>query len=422
MKDNISSRKIAVDSIYNIIYNDSFSDIIVRKNKDLFTDNRDFTLYQKIVLGSLERIFELDFIISELSNIKFNKIDKIILSILRCAIYELMYLESKDYAVINEYVNLTVINKRKFSKGYVNAILRNFLRNKNKLLDNVINSTNEQVRYNINQEIIDYFKLNYSNYDKILMSFYDINPLTVRANKDIDLSEEVLFKKTKYDNFYLVKDPQEFFLSDYFKNNKVSIQSLGSYIAGRCLDAKDNNLVLDLCSAPGTKARQILDSFNGGHIVSNDIDKNKNRLIEENLKYFGKNRYEIRNFDATVEIKEFREKFDRVLIDVPCSNLGLISKKPEIRFKRTMNYIYDISNIQKKIIDCAIKYLKVGGVLVYSTCTYGNLENLDNYNYLKSILDVYAIDNEDYIQIDNYTHKSNGFFIARFKKVRWLYA
>lgn len=326
MKDNISSRKIAVDSIYNIIYNDSFSDIIVRKNKDLFTDNRDFTLYQKIVLGSLERIFELDFIISELSNIKFNKIDKIILSILRCAIYELMYLESKDYAVINEYVNLTVINKRKFSKGYVNAILRNFLRNKNKLLDNVINSTNEQVRYNINQEIIDYFKLNYSNYDKILMSFYDINPLTVRANKDIDLSEEVLFKKTKYDNFYLVKDPQEFFLSDYFKNNKVSIQSLGSYIAGRCLDAKDNNLVLDLCSAPGTKARQILDSFNGGHIVSNDIDKNKNRLIEENLKYFGKNRYEIRNFDATVEIKEFREKFDRVLIDVPCSNLGLISK------------------------------------------------------------------------------------------------
>lgn len=195
MKDNISSRKIAVDSIYNIIYNDSFSDIIVRKNKDLFTDNRDFTLYQKIVLGSLERIFELDFIISELSNIKFNKIDKIILSILRCAIYELMYLESKDYAVINEYVNLTVINKRKFSKGYVNAILRNFLRNKNKLLDNVINSTNEQVRYNINQEIIDYFKLNYSNYDKILMSFYDINPLTVRANKDIDLSEEVLFKR-----------------------------------------------------------------------------------------------------------------------------------------------------------------------------------------------------------------------------------
>lgn len=193
---------------------------------------------------------------------------------------------------------------------------------------------------------------------------------------------------------------------------------MGSYIAGRCLDAKDNNLVLDLCSAPGTKARQILDSFNGGHIVSNDIDKNKNRLIEENLKYFGKNRYEIRNFDATVEIKEFREKFDRVLIDVPCSNLGLISKKPEIRFKRTMNYIYDISNIQKKIIDCAIKYLKVGGVLVYSTCTYGNLENLDNYNYLKSILDVYAIDNEDYIQIDNYTHKSNGFFIARFKKVR----
>ena len=186
------------------------------------------------------------------------------------------------------------------------------------------------------------------------------------------------------------------------------------------LDPKENTKILDLCAAPGTKTSYIGEyTKNKADIIANDISKDKLPLIKENIDRLGLENIELTSFDASIFKKEYENAFDYVLVDAPCSGLGVMGRKPEIRYNRTMEDIKNLAKLQRDILDQAIKYLKKDGILVYSTCTVGNIENKDNFSYLsgKDDLNIIPIDGKDYIEYVNYIDKTDGFFISKFKKI-----
>jgi 16S rRNA (cytosine967-C5)-methyltransferase len=176
---------------------------------------------------------------------------------------------------------------------------------------------------------------------------------------------------------------------------------------------------LDLCAAPGTKTTYIGEYTNDrAKIIANDISESKNHLIRENIERLKLNNIIITNFDAARLKEEYIEKFDYILCDAPCSGLGVMGKKPEIRYNRNIEDIKELSKLQRDILDSAVKYLKKGGFLVYSTCTLGYEENIKNFNYLMDMKELKncPISGKKYLEYANHIDHTDGFFIAKFEK------
>lgn len=175
-----------------------------------------------------------------------------------------------------------------------------------------------------------------------------------------------------------------------------------------------------MCAAPGTKTSFLAELCeNSSKIIANDISFNKLSKINENIKRLNLKNIEITNFDATLLKEDYKEKFDYILCDLPCSGLGVMDRKPEIRYNRTMEDVKNLSKLQKNILDRAFLYLKQGGTLVFSTCTIGNIENKDNFTYLskKKRLKNIKINEKEYIEFNSFEDDTDGFFITKFEKI-----
>ena len=215
-----------------------------------------------------------------------------------------------------------------------------------------------------------------------------------------------------------------------FKDGLFTIQDVSSMIVGKVMNPKENSQVLDVCSAPGGKTTHLATLMNNtGKVVSRDIFDHKLKLIQSTVNRLGLTNVEIESFDASILDKNSIDKFDYVLADVPCSGLGIIRRKPEIKYK-SKGELKDLPNIQKNILDNASKYVKIGGTLIYSTCTIQDNENmevvkefLDNNNNFKlvPINEVKVdLDNQEngYLKIYPNIHDIDGFFIAKLERVR----
>ena len=215
-----------------------------------------------------------------------------------------------------------------------------------------------------------------------------------------------------------------------FKDGLFTIQDVSSMIVGKVMNPKENSKVLDVCSAPGGKTTHLATLMNNtGKVVSRDIFDHKLKLIQSTVNRLGLTNVDIESFDASILDKNSIDKFDYVLADVPCSGLGIIRRKPEIKYKAKAE-LKDLPKIQKNILDNASKYVKVGGTLIYSTCTIQDNENmevvkefLDNNNNFKlvPINEVKVdLDNQEngYLKIYPNIHDIDGFFIAKLERVR----
>lgn len=153
-------------------------------------------------------------------------------------------------------------------------------------------------------------------------------------------------------------------------------------MASLFLAPKENSKVLDICASPGGKTCHLAQIMNNsGEITANDLYTQRLELIKENVNRLGVTNVHIRNFDATVLNEKYLNYFDYILLDAPCSSTGIIRKKPEIKLKRTEDECLNLVKIQREIFQLALKYLKVGGFIVYSTCSILNMENEDNLKY-----------------------------------------
>lgn len=422
--------ELAFSILYKVINEEAKSNDEINKIAD---EASNLAFLTKNVYGVLENKIYIDYMIRKLSTIRLKKIHPSVLVILEIGIYNIHFLNTKDYAIVNELVDLTK-KKNKRSSGFVNAILRNFIRDEEEIAK--IKESDDikslSIRYSLPEELTRYIYDNYGmDYTKNFLRYINNEQiLSIRVNnlktdresllkllvdKGFEIEEGHLSK-----NAFNILNPAGLVNTSEFKEGLFTIQQEGSMKTVEILDPKENSKILDLCAAPGTKTSYIGEyTKNKANIIANDISKEKLPLIKENIDRLGLESIELTNFDASIFKKEYENTFDYVLVDAPCSGLGVMGRKPEIRYNRSMEDIKALAKLQKDILNQAIKYLKKDGILVYSTCTVGNIENKDNFSYLSAMddLNVIPIDGKDYIEYVNYIDKTDGFFISKFKKI-----
>ncbi|WP_099320365.1 16S rRNA (cytosine(967)-C(5))-methyltransferase RsmB [Anaerococcus sp. Marseille-P3625] len=396
-----------------------------------YADNLSFLT--KIIYGVLENKIYLDYMIRKLSSVRLKKIHKKTLIILEIGFYDIHFLNTKDYAIVNELVNLTKeINPR--SAGFVNAILRNFIRDEKEIAK--IKESDDlkslSIKYSMPEEITNYIFENYGiEYTKNFLRYVNSEQLiSIRVNnlktnvsdlkKLLEAKSFIVKESNISKNALIILNPSGLANSKEFKEGLFTIQQEASMKAIEVLDPKENSNILDICAAPGTKTSYIGEYVNNNSkVLANDLLADKLSLIKENIDRLSLKNIELTSFDASIYQEKLKEKFDYILVDAPCSGLGVIGRKPEIRYNRTIEDIKNLSLLQRQILENSLQYLKKGGYMIYSTCTIGKIENIENFNYLKNKedLEVVPIDGKKYLEFTNFIDHTDGFFISKFKKI-----
>lgn len=422
--------KIAHKILLNVLYKDKKSNEQINIFIDQMTNP---SLVTKIVYGVLENKIYLDYMIRKVSSIRLKKIHPKVLTILEIGFYNIHFLNTKDYAVVDQLVELTKANNKK-STAFVNALLRNFIRYEDEIAK--IKESDDikslSIRYSLKEDLTRYIYDNYGmDYTKKFLRYINSEQvISIRIN-NLKITKDKLRERLENQGFIIndglisknalrVINPSNLVNTLEFKEGYFTIQQEASMKAVEVLDPRESTRILDLCAAPGTKTSYIGECIkNNGEIIANDISFNKMDLIKENINRLGLTNIKLTNSDATIYKKEWENSFDYCLVDAPCSGLGVMGRKPEIRYNRSIDDIYNLADLQKNILKNAISYLKEGAILVYSTCTIGNIENLNNFSYLKNhkSLELMPIEGKEYIEYANFLAETDGFFISKFKKI-----
>ena len=362
-------------SYSNIVLNDAF--------KEFYLTAKEKAFITEIFYGVLRNKNFLDYMIEK--NTKVIK-KEWIRNLLRISIYQLTFMSSDAKGVVWEATEIAKKHGIAISK-FINGTLRNYLRNKDLEIKKLHDEKNYEILYSIPQYFCDILEKQYGseNLNQAIISLKKIPYLSVRVNK-LKYSEEEFEEFLKERDIQIIKKVDSVYYvnsgliinSKEFKEGKIIAQDASSYLAAKNLGAKPNDLVLDICAAPGGKTAVLAEEMeNKGEIIAIDIHQHKKKLIEENMKKLGIDIVKATVLDARNVNKQGR-KFDKILVDVPCSGYGVIRKKPEILYTKNGENIEELASLQLEILNSAADILKDGGELIYSTCTIISKENTEN--------------------------------------------
>ena len=386
-------------------------------------DDRDKALAQMLAFGAIKHKLYIDNIIKNLSSVRLKKLSVWIHNILRLGIYSLKFLDRiPPSATVNECVKLARRYGHGASAGFVNAILRKASDCGDFLPENKTGAEYLSIKYSMPLWLTEkWISDGYS--EDFFRAMNEEPPVTVRLNTLKASALPEAFEKTcltPYTYIYKGRGSVEHTFS--FKEGHIAVQDGASQKAVLALNIKKDMKVLDLCSAPGGKTAFIAQLLeNTGRVTACDIHPHKLDLIKSNLNRLGVTNTEVILNDATIFNDSFKNSFDRVLCDVPCSGLGVLRRKPDIKWTKAEFSNDELVKIQRKIIDCAVHYVKEGGILLYSTCTVNTAENEDNIKYiLETYPQLSLIDengSEAYgTQLLPHTDGTDGFFYAAFER------
>lgn len=440
-----SARKTAVKILKDVLYKNAYSNIALNNelNKSGLAP-KDKGLVTEIVYGTLKYKYTIDCILNHFIKSGLEKMDKDILNILRISIYQIRYLDKvPEFAAVNEAVELSKNKSLKLSK-LVNGVLRNYLRNKEATYYNK-NSEIDKLcfEYSFPKGIVKLFINQYSvkETEKILKGLNMTPAVTVRVNNLKTTYEEAWEElvKNRYDiregsvcpEAIIINKGSNIESNPLFKEGFITVQDESAMLVAPSMDIEEGMTILDLCSAPGGKACHIAEIMNNtGEVFAFDIHENKLSLIRDNGNRLGIKSIKCGVLDAAKYKENFKEKADRVLIDVPCSGLGIIRKKPEIKWSKEIASFDGLIKIQRNIMISASKYVKVGGKLIYSTCTLNKKENEENIKWFIRKNPQFKLEGLYYGNIDNMIYHTegyttilpnenmDGFFIAKMIKHR----
>ena len=442
------AREIALKTLVKIEKEEGYSNIVlnqvIKENKKILTE-KDISLISEIVYGVISYKITLDEIIKKYSSIKLKKISIWILNVLRMGIYQIIFLDKiPKSAAVNESVNLAKRYGHKASSNFVNAILRKVDKKDFEELFNIkddverISKTTSMPEWIIKELAKN---TNYEDIEEICKNLNKRPKINIRINRlktnIVEVKEELKKENIIYNT---ISEDEEDFLelekikdienNKLFKNGFFTIQDISAGMTAKILSPKPNELVLDACAAPGGKTTYMAELMNNkGKIIAGDIYEHRLNLIQQNAKRLGISIIETKILDATKYYKEYEAKFDKILLDVPCLGIGVIKRKPDIKWQRKPEDLQEICKIQKIILENCSKYLKTGGELVYSTCSILEEENENiikefvkkNQNFeikkVKNTIKVFEkfIKKEGYISIKP-TEKNDGFFICKLVK------
>ncbi len=379
-----------------------------------------------IYYGVIQRKITLDYILSKYCSRPLEKMDSIVVNILRCGIYQLLFMDNiPDNASVNESVKLVGQFRKTSAKGMVNAVLRNFIRDGKKINCDLSGNDALSVEYSVPVPLIE-----------ILVNDYGIKTATefleavsepaqrtyIRRNK-LKCTHEELVKSL--DGVELCTDDElcynfkngDIINTNAFKSGYFHIQGIASQICCKLLNPTENDLVLDICSAPGGKTFTMAEMMNGkGEIHAFDLHEHRVQLIKNGAERLGLRNITAKIGDALV-FNPNLPKYSKILCDVPCSGLGVIQHKPEIKYKNPADFA-DLPEIQYKIAENALKYLDTGGEMVYSTCTVHKAENEDIvWKLTANHPEIEIVENADKILLlPSDIADCDGFFMTKFRK------
>ncbi|MCR4796763.1 MAG: 16S rRNA (cytosine(967)-C(5))-methyltransferase RsmB [Ruminococcus sp.] len=394
-------------------------------------DDRGKKLCSAIYYGVIERKLTLDHIIGGLSSRPVAKLDSIILNILRCGIYQIMYMDSvPDNAAVNESVALAKKFRKTSASGMVNAVLRNFIRGGKeiKLPKKAIEAMS--VKYSAPVPLVKSLTDDYGadRAEKFLANSLEKSVTYLRRNALLCNEEEFLgalgnIKAERLREYCYTAENGDLTATAAFKKGYFHVQGLASQLCCETLAPDEQDRVLDICAAPGGKTFTMAELMNGkGEIYAFDLHEKRAELIRKGAERLRLTNIKAAAGDATVFNSDL-PKFTKILCDVPCSGLGVIGSKPEIKYKDISDFA-GLPDIQYKIVCNALNYLEKGGTLVYSTCTVRRAENEEVCErLLREHPELEAVELSELMGESFGTMATlmtpkfgSGFFIAKFRK------
>lgn len=431
------TRELALKILYKIDKEQAYSNIVlneeIKQNRKNLTE-KDIGLISEIVYGITTWRLTLDEIIKKYSKIRLKKISPWILNILRMGVYQIIFLDKiPKSAAVNESVNLAKRYGHSSSSNFVNAILRKiekadyeeFLQ----ITDDIerISKTTSMPEWIIKELL----KNNKVEEVEQICKNSNLRPLiTIRVNT-LKITKKDLIKKfdeqnIEYQEINIEENLTEDFLIinkvknienlDLFKNGYFTIQDVSAGLTAKILNPQPGEIVLDACSAPGGKTTYMAELMNNkGEIEAWDIHEHRTKLVKQNAKRLGIDIIKTQVKDASIYDKKIEEKFDKILLDVPCLGIGVIKRKPDVKWQRKIEDIKEITKIQETILKQCSKYLKQEGYLVYSTCSILKEENEDIiYKFLNENSNFEIVkDSKLSIMPDK---EKDGFFICKLYK------
>lgn len=448
MQEQINIRELVMEMLLEVTKKNAYSHVMIREVLDKYDylSTQEKSFMKRVFEGTLERMIQIDYVINQFSKVEVRKMKPVIRVIMRMSVYQILFMESvPDSAACNEAVKLA--KKKGFSTltGFVNAVLRNVARNKDAIRYPDASKDRENylcVVYSMPQWIIDLWKKQYDldTIESILQGLLEEHPVTIRlraVDRLSEISEAVeqrggrMIQHPYISNAYLLEKTDNLKQLPGYEDGAFMVQDVSSMLAVTCLGLKDNSKVLDICAAPGGKSMMAYDLMHGtGSIEARDVSEKKVWLMQDNFDRCQMDNVKAVVYDATKSDEALIGQMDYVICDLPCSGLGIMGKKRDIKYNILPESIGEIIALQEDILEKAVSYLKPGGRLLFSTCTINKKENEDHvtllsekYKLTSVSLDEYLPDElccettkKGYIQLLPGIHKTDGFFISVFEK------
>lgn len=447
MSESVNTRAIVLDILMEINENGGYSHLTINNalKKFQYLDKQDRAFITRLSQGTVEKLIYLDYVIDLYSKVCVKKMKPLIRNLMRMSVYQILFMDNvPDSAVCNEAVKITV--KRKFTtlKGFVNGVLRNIARNK----DDIKEPESLGIKYSMPEWIVNEWKAVYGREKlvKMLGAFEEESPTYVMCNTNKcsldEITESLRKQGVMVEEVNGIKNALK--ISDYdyiaglevFRQGLINVQDISSMLVGIVASPAKGNKVIDVCAAPGGKSvHMALMMQETGVVDARDISENKVYQMQETVRRIGLSNMQVNVQDALILKEQDVESADIVLCDLPCSGLGIIGRKSDIKYKMTQEKQEELVKLQREILKVVHRYVKPGGRLIFSTCTINQKENEENVRWIEenlglkpeSLLDSvpkkFVVDEttkktaeKGYIQLLPGVHGTDGFFISKFVK------
>ena len=416
-------RKLALDATSKILFDGGYSNIVINDTLKKYELNEvDRALFTRLVLGTVEKKITLEYYLKPFLH---KKPKPWIYCLLLMSIYQLVYLDIPDYAVVNEAVEIASVRDRNFG-SFVNGVLRAFQRSEKPDIDSLQGIEYLSIKYSYPEWLVAYLLKDYdlATLEKIFAYNENEKLMAIRVNTLKSNLEEVkmalddkgieYYESDFVDSGLVVSEP--LMRNKLFLSGKITIQDLASQKVATFLNPAKDSIVLDVCAAPGSKSAHMAAIMeNTGKIFACDIYPHKIKLMNSNFARLGVTNVSCQQIDAR-NLKDYvkPKSFDYILADLPCSGMGVMGHKVDIRYNLTLASIEEIIKLQKAILDSVANLLKVGGTMVVSTCTFNKNEN-------EKQIKEFISNHPNYIVVDEvtylpYEYGTDGFYICKLER------
>lgn len=427
-----NAREIVLDSLLEMERNKVYSHQLIKAVLDKYDylDVQEKRFMKRLAEGCIERRIELDYYLNHFSTVPVNKMKPLIRCLMRMGVYQIVYMDGvPDSAACNECVKLAA--KRKFTnlKGFVNGVLRKIASNKEQLpLPDVKEDIVKffSVKYSVPEWIVEMWMKDYGHdtTERILEDSMRVHPVSIRfkttmteaeRNKYLDKwrKDGIIVKPlSSLSYMYSIEGVDGIASMDGFGEGVFTVQDISSAMSVEAAGIKATDVCMDICAAPGGKT--LLAAEKAAKVLSRDVSEYKTEYIYENCVRMGlDNKVEVQVWDATVADESKTEWADVVIMDVPCSGLGVLGKKRDIKYNVTKESLESLVELQKQIVESSWQYVKKGGTLMYSTCT---IHKEENEKMTEWICEKYPFEIEEEKQFLPGLSEGDGFYYARLRR------